>query len=77
LKSQIATSSSNWGGRRKCGGEITVSTTEDFPAVRQETACSVNILKRKIAESYPNRAIVQRFIAQLPWRTKLARMERF
>jgi hypothetical protein len=32
LKSQIATSSSS------CGGGITVSTTEDFPAVRQETA---------------------------------------
>jgi hypothetical protein len=38
LKSQIATSSSSWGGRRKCCGGITVSTTEDFPAVRQEAA---------------------------------------
>jgi hypothetical protein len=43
LISQIATSSSICGGRRKFCGGITVSTTEDFPAVRQEAASPVKI----------------------------------
>jgi hypothetical protein len=35
----------------------------------------VNTLKRKFVESDPSRAIVQRTVAQLTWRTKLARIE--
>jgi predicted nuclease of restriction endonuclease-like (RecB) superfamily len=54
---------------------LSVDLGEEFPEMRGLSPRNLKYM-RKFAESWPDRLIVQRTVAQLPWRTNLALIEK-